>query len=577
MIRWKYVLPRLGLLAIVVLFINAMANPIARLLLIHSAQAVTGARVDIAKVDASFWRGKIKVTNLQCADRRDPMKNLIQLESGEFSMDTGRALHKQWVVEDAKLNLLQFGTPRTESGALAHSKSSGDSVGTSVVRVVREQASQLGKQWLQQMEAHLPTLVHDNLETVRLARELKVRWPAEFERHRARAMELKKRAESIQAMVQKRTDNPLRDLEIYQNAIMESQKIANEISAAQRELHQLTSRFQRDREALIAAEQRDRNRLSSIGSDFSLNSRSVNELLLGDEQARRVSEVVGWINWFRDSIPDTEDFQPQRARGFDVTFSRQPEFVFRNMEVGGEGIIGGKTIKFFGAAKNLSTAPRLMSEPVSIELRGQGDTHVHVIATIDRRTTQSVDTIRINCPLISVPGTTLGNAGSLLVAMGPSNLSLLIDATVVDDQIKGQIQIRQKDVQMEVQQAASLAGGQLLVQSLNQQIAAMDGFSVTVDLSGTVDAPRMDLHSDLGQQIADMMGSAFRENIASATINNTAELQGILDRQLSSLDQLFDLNSNELLGLLTNEVTAIANLEAMMGTSGAVLPKFKMR
>ncbi len=576
MIRWKYVLPRIALLAMIVLLVNAMANPLTRLLLIQSAQSVTGARVNIARVDASLWGGQLSVTNLQCADPRDPMKNLIQIESGEFSLDPGRALHKQWVVENASLKLLQFGTPRTESGALTKVTGKVSTIGSALVRVVRDQARHQGQLWLHQLEGQLPTLVHDNLETVKLARELGIQWPAEFERQRSRAMALKQRSEAILNTVQKRTDNPLRDTEVYFEAINESRRIAEDVAIAQQELHQLTAQFQHDQEALVEAQQRDQTRISTIASDFSLNGESLNELLLGEEQANRVTEVVGWIKWFRDSIPNPEvDFQPPGARGYDVTFSRHPEFLFQNLELGGEGIVGGKTIKFFGTAVNLSTAPQLMSEPVSIELRGQGDAHVHVMATIDRRTIQSIDTIRINCPQIQVPGCSLGKADSLLVSMGPSNLSLLFDATVVDDQIKGQIQIRQSDVKMEVQQAASLAGGQALVQSLNSQIADLNGFSVTVDLSGTVEGPRMELQSDLGQQIADMMGSAFRENVAQATETKVAELQKILDQQLAGLNQIFNSNSNEILILLTNEVTAIASLEDMMDSSGIGLPKIR--
>jgi hypothetical protein len=172
-------------------------------------------------------------------------------------------------------------------------------------------------------------------------------------------------------------------------------------------------------------------------------------------------------------------------------------------------------------------------------------------------------------------GNTLGRAEALLVEMAPSSMSLLIEATVVDNQLKGQIRVEHSDAHFKVVQAANLAGGQSLVDSLNQQLAEVSDFAVTVDLSGTLESPQMELHSELGEQIAAMLGAAFRETVARSAADKALELQAILDQQLAGLDQMFDANSGEILRMLTSDVTAIAGLEDLLGDGGSKFPTFR--
>ena len=153
-------------------------------------------------------------------------------------------------------------------------------------------------------------------------------------------------------MLQQRSENPLRDLERYQTAILNAQKVINEIAEAQRELHQLNRKFKTDKAELIAAQKRDRQKITNVTSQISLDGNSLTELLLGETQTRQVEEAINWITWFRQAIPDPDtDFQPVRARGYDVQFRRDPGFVFQNLELSGEGEIGGQTYKFAGTAK----------------------------------------------------------------------------------------------------------------------------------------------------------------------------------------------------------------------------------
>ncbi len=534
-------------------------------------------RVNIGELEASFWDGRVKLGHVQLADPRQPMQNLLQADEAVFQLNAAKVMHKQWVIEQATLKRLQFGTPRTESGQLPGLPSSDPAREQSVlVEIARDQAAALGQKWLRQLESRMPLLLEDNLETVQLARELRNRWPQEFERQRQRALQLRQQARNIREMLQQRSDNPLRDLERFQAALQGAQQVIDELSQAQQSLHQLNRQFQKDKSSLLAARQRDREKIITDVGDLSLDGNSLTELLLGENQTRQVRELVGWIRWFRDAIPDPErDFHPVRARGFDVQFRRQPRFVFRNLELEGEGTIGGQNCKFAGIAKNVSTAPRMLSEPTTIELRGQARSHIQLSAVIDRRTSQKIDRIQINCPKVPVPGQTLGTRDSLLMGIGPGSLSLAIDAEVIDDRLAGKIMVQQTGVTVQVDHVPGMPGGQIMMRSLNEQLDQLDSFNVVVQLHGSLNHPQMQLQSDLGPNIATMLGKALEMSLAESAQEKAAELKTIFDQQLADLDDMYQVNTNEILRLLSSEVTEIADLKKLLNEQDLAMPTFR--
>ncbi len=576
MIRWNYLLPRLGILFIAGLVVNGFSGPLVRSVIVHSVQGVTGAKVDIGRLDCSLLNGRLQIAGLQLADPANPMQNLVQADHATLELDSALLLHKRWVVENASLHNLQFGTPRTESGKLEGPMRPARTPESKTIRIARDQAGRLGRDWLEKLESRIPVLIQDNLETVRLARELNTSWPEEFEKQCRRACQFQKQAREIREILEDRSENPLRDFRRYQDALLEARQVMNGIAQAREDLHRLYEKFQADRQRIVDASERDRQRISTLTADLALDGRGVTELLLGKSQANQVREVLGWIKWFRDLVPDPrEDFHPIRARGQDVPFRRHPRFVFRNLQLEGEGRVAGQNISFGGTAKNLSTAPQLLDEPATFELRGKGATHIQVFAEVDRRGAQKTDHLTVHCPNIHLPAQTLGASDALLLDVGASDLSLMIDTRLVDDQLHGKIVVRQTDVDMKVRGAPAVTGGQALVDSLNHRLASVGDFEVTIDLGGSLSSPTMELQSNLGPRVAELISLAFRETVARSARSRAADLDKILAGQLSRLDQMFAVQSAELVQLLSGDVPVIADLGEILNERNLRLPAIR--
>ncbi len=569
MIRWKYLLPRLGILLFLFLLINLTSDSLTRWLIVHSGQSITGARIDIGTLDASPWSGQLVLSDIQIADPRSPFNNLLQLDSAELSLDTGRMLNRQWVVTQAKLGHVQFGTPRTESGELPNHPISSSAADANLPQQLLASFESQAKAWIDDLTDQVPGLIEDNLETVRTARSIAERWPEEFQAQKQTADELKRRANELKQTLEQQLENPLRNLNRYHAAIEQARQLQADVEAAKRDLHQLTQQFNLDRKKLIAAKQRDEAKIQSRIGHLEISPASMTELLMGKQKADVLREVVSWTQWFRNALPDPEtDFQPVRGRGYDVPFRRYPGLVFRNLQLDGEGKIAGQHFHFAGVAKNLSTAPQLLAEPTTFQLRGQGHTHVLVNATVDRRGPRKIDTVNISCPRIAIPAKILGPDESLAVGLHPSDMSFELNARLVDEHWTGQIAMHHSNVQLRVERLHESIGGSQLVESLNKQLGNINRFDVTIGFSGEISDPEVQLASDLGEKFAGAMKHVFRNTMETAVASNLAKLDSILQDELSRIDELFQANAGQIMSMLTKEIPVVADLQHWSGDNG---------
>lgn len=575
MIRWRYLLPRLGILVVAALLINLLIKPITRWAIVHSTQSLTGARVDVGSLDVSLQTGRLTLEQLQLASPRNPMQNLFQAETAELQLDIGKLLNRQGVIDHALLEHVQLGTPRTTSGALPGQRPPPPAQDPALIEVVHGKLQDSAANWLKQLESSVPLVIQDNLETVRLGREMQARWPAEFEKQRQRADALRQQGARLARQIENRSDNPLRDLERFRSALGEARQLASRIAAAQQDLHRLNQQYQTDKQALLAARDRDQRRITSIAGSLSLDHHSLTAMLLGDSQARQVEELISWITWFRSALPNPKtDFQPVRGRGFDVRFEQVPAWIVHNLELDGAGTVAGQECRFAGQVQNLSTEPHLLDEPVIFELRSQGQAHVHVMATIDRRTPNQIDRIRINCPNLSLPEQQWGQPGTLALQVAPGKLNLQIEATIRNDELTGEIRIEQSGLNLTMTDLAQSAGGQAVLESLNRHLVDVDQVEIRIQLDGTLQQPTMELQSDLGPRMAGILESAFLASAEDLALRRKRELKSIAHDHLAGLEQMFLSNSNEILGLLANEFTEIARLNEMLDRPG-LSPSFR--
>lgn len=564
MIRWKYILPRVAIFLAIGIVVVLASRPLVKWAIVHSGQSITGAKVEVGDVRLSLWKGQVELSHIEMADPRDPQKNLIQAKDAVIHLDPRRLLHREFVVDEATISNLQFGTPRAISGALVESNEGLDDA--HFVKAVNEQLESLGDQWLNQVSDRIPVVLESQLESYGVVRDLKHKWPTKYEQLRDHSMQIQNHINQFESSAKSLSDNPLRDLPKYQELLQQLQALKIEVENVRRRLHLLGDEFGQDRQRLVQAKTRDEQKITQIINNKDLvDEQMVSQLLLGQKTATHLEEVLAWVQWFRNTIPDPEkDFSPSRARGYDVQFRQRPNLVFRKIQLDGQGRLAGQNFHFFGQAHDLSTNPKLYANPTRIHLRGNASTEIIIDAILDRRGPQRIDQFKVSCPGLEMPQMALGNESDIKVEVGESLMALELDIKLVDDLITGELVLRHHDTSMSVAKLNEKIGGNETLIALNQSLAPVNQFTTRVSIQGEIQHPKIQLSSDLGPKFSASIESAVQQAFNRALADQSERISQNIDEQFAELNREFSLNVNEILGILDDQTPVIGRLEGLI-------------
>ena len=485
-------------------------------MMIRSGQSVTGARVDIRGIDVDWMAAKITLEDIEFANPRAPMENLVQYQAAELDLDATRLLHKEFVVENAKIENIQFSTPRIKSGQLSETEKEWPPVVKWMSDSASATAKRAGKRWLNQFEFNANSALEDNLETVRVSRRIHDQWTARYRAYDARVASINKQIDELRKVVKQPSENPLRDLERVQIAVSKIQSLNREARKIRDEVRQMDDQIRVDRQSLQAAKQRDEAKIRQSAEYFTVDSQKTTELLLGQEKADQVAEIIEWVNWFQRTLPNPEkDFVPSRHRGETIAFEgleRRPKFWVKHSEISGKGQIGGERFEFKGTANHLTNQPKLCKDPTRIDLITTGEKNIRIAAILDRRTETPKDKIRFRIQDMDLPQRKLGSPGSMMVQISPSKLKADLELEIVDNQIQGVLRFVHSGIQMELAQLEREVGGPQLAANVNRQLQLIDNYTVEIVLSGTREKLSTQLKSNLGDQVASAFESGHRRN-----------------------------------------------------------------
>lgn len=576
MVRWAYLIPRIVILVLIALAVWVGSDPMCRYIVLNKLQNATGAKVEIGHLRYSPSNQKLYLKDLVFADARWPMRNLFQAEMAYLELDPASLLRRQVVINRGETSRVVFGAPRTVSGALPGSASRNEVEQFKWKPRKFEPIENIGLAWLDQFPADKATAPEtDDLELVQIVRKLDGYWKTQ----------LRSQSDSIAVLKQQRTElakaavddgNPLR--KNFVNAESRFETLALKTKAINERLIELERAALSDRERLTLAFNRDFQKLRQSFHATSFKSDSVSKLLLTKLQEERISEIVGWFKWFRSVVPDPElDFQPKRQRGVDLPLpgvEPRPGFLIKSIDVEGEGRFANRHIDFAGVAYNLTTEPKDHDKPASFELHAQGDQHVIVSCTLDRRGELPTDRLNVLCPDMELPEQFLGEEKSILVTMGPaSRIQADIQINATGDQLSGELVFRHSNVSLHVDKLNELVGGGDAALQLNQGLASIDRFETRVTLSGTLEDYEYQFQSDLGSRFATAANQLLDDNQEREIERRKIQLEELLTKQLAQLNNEILPEIRSLAKLLDAERTEIASRRDSQSEPESRLPK----
>jgi len=555
MIRWGYVAPRLGVVSVVCLIVWLSLGPLLYWAMVAAGQSVTKAKVEASQLEASIIHGQLQLHDLEVANPDAPDENLFVIGQADIRIDRNELLRRRLVVREGKLSGVRFNVPRANSGALeGHADDPTD----------ESQESETTTNWLEKFSTITgQEQLEDNLETVRVSKEILDRWPRKYDDFSQRASELKQRIADVKELTKNPELKSLADVEKIKLAYDNIQQIRQQIQDLKVEVQQVRQQVPQDRDRLVTAKNNDVERIHELTKLENLNPADLSQYLLGDEYAAKVQSAIAWLDWGRNYLPSKrKGLKAKRMRGDNIIFpsARQfPDLLIEALAIDGSTELDGQTIQFRGVATGLTHQPDVYGKPAVFECRTDGAAQVFIRATVDRTGESPVDNIKVLCPRLSQPARTLGKADKLAVHVAPSDLQFQLDMNLHGKHVAGDLRIVQTSVAL-TPELNDKYGGATLTNGLQRSLDDVKNIDVAVDLSGTLKKPQWKLRSNLGKQMAQGFNQAFQGELALRREQLTQKLQGEVDSNLGKLNQLVENAEQAVLGKLTEGDTTIAQL-----------------
>lgn len=544
--RWNYLLPRLVLGALVWVFFAFGFDP-----LLHRGATATGeyalaARIEVDGFHSAFFPPKADVGHVAIANRNKPGTNLVEFDSLHVELAGSPLLHKNYIIENATVSGLQFGTPRSDSGVLDRKPLI--DFGAPDLRINLDIGlSNQSRQWLDQaLNLAKGELDPRQLETVQLAEDLKAQWNKRFDDLTARAKAIEARAKSIDAGTEAK-GNALDKMQAYRQTAADANKLLADVEQIRTELKQLPQIANRDLRALDEARQRDLERIRKKTELLTLDPQKLSEALLGKQLTERIQQAIAGIAYVKkglDSVIETPE--PERLRGIDVVFQQSPplpRFLIRNLNFDGKTTFADEPLAISGTVTGITSDPAIHGEPTVVHATCSGQSSMEINAVVDQTHGEPSYGLAVVYRNPQRLESKLGDGGSMAFIVSAATTECRARLQLVKDQVAGDIQLVQSPVRITLDRANPTAvsqneSGFQWEDAIQSTLDGIQNLNATLVISGRTDHPEWKLTSNLGQQLAGSLNSVLTRQIEQQQAKLAARIDAATQEQTMTFRKL---------------------------------------
>lgn len=537
--RWKWILPRLIIVVCLWGFIKWGMDPLLRYSVVQAMQSVSGAKVDIANLRTQFFPPTVSVDHVAVASARRSGKNLFEFERMHMQLESRSLSMRRFVIDDGRVENLKFDTARSDDGQLGKSEAP---ISTEP-SWLSEKVTELGDEWLAQLSKQVRDQLDPNLlETYRVGSGIYSRWDTRFREleDRAKAMEPRVRALDEKFKSAKQGDT-LEQIEKYLQLAQEADALLREAQEFQNELKGITPEVRADFEALNAARLHDQEMIRHKITLLKPDGPRISQALLGKAMYLRIQQTLSWIETIREWQSDlAAQVRPPRSAGrqFPVLLtSPAPELHLKNLQLSGSISIDEEMIPYAASVKDVTEDPKLLGRPSVFQLTAAGKKPLRLNVTVDA--TGDILCSELDADYQDSDGFELiaGRREEAMFQAALRNLAWNMKLRFLGDQMQGFVNLRSdiqglsfdasKDIRPEIMEAT------------NEALGSVKTLDALVALNGTLQKPDIALTSDIGEQIAEGVQTAFYHQLEKARDRLLAEVNDHASEQLEKLKLRF--------------------------------------
>ncbi|MCP4194374.1 MAG: TIGR03545 family protein [Planctomycetaceae bacterium] len=546
MIRWQYLIPRVVILLIVTAVLYFSLGPLLFFTIKYGGQSVTGSRVDVSSVEVDLGAAEVRLRGLMLADPENNQQNLFEADEIVLDLETDAALKRKLIVREGRVSGLRLQTKRDESGALATSDQEAE-------ESIIDRVKQRGEAWFDSSLGVFTQDLESDLLTVQLSRELRQRWPIQYERIRLRGEQIESQGQKLKDDVERIVERPLENLHLVQPALERIHQLRRETTETRHQLEGLHRQVQLDRDALLEAKDHDVAYVRKKLHVDALNAESINDYLLGPVWSERLLKAMQWVQITRELTGDARRVasaadQDGTSRGLSVLFQgyhSTPDFLVRKLLLDGSGTVGNEPFFFAGQVAELTPQTKRHNKPMTVQVKARGAIDLVANATIDRRQQLPIDHYVVDVPALQQTGSVLGNRQQFALEIAPGVVAIRAEIQVVDQDLQGWVKLSQRNLELRPHLGPKYS--KYLSSDRLQSIREINQFSAVLSISGKLQQPRWNLRSDLGTQIASSLNAAIQAELVERQRELIERGNRVVERELGTLQRNLVKDQRELL------------------------------
>ena len=595
--RWSYLLPRAILIGLVWAFFHYGFDPLLRRGMVYTGQRVARAKVEITQLDTTFFAPTIKAANVQVADRKHPGTNLVEFTDLHAKLELQPLLKRSYIVEEASVSGLQWGTKRADSGLLPGEEPDlAEDSNSKLLENIKQELLVRSKDWLAGLVDRAKLDFDPNqFETVRLGQELEERWPQEFGRYEEELKALKQRIDELRKSVKVKGGSELEKVERYGRAAQDVEQLLKELDQTKQQLAHTMRQAQEDLQALDEAKSHDIGKIKEKADLLHLDPNEVTELLLGPELTNRLETAIGWAKFIRERIQlATDEPKPERFRGETVLFPRKvelPLLLIRLLNVDGEGDFSGEHLAFKGSISGVTSNPKIHGKPIIVRLDAEGQPFqadpnapstpnsngiqlasgqagkpdllsVQLKAVLDYTKDVPEHHLLLSYKEPRPEERDIGKPESIQLAMTSRASNCIANLTLVGDELSGQIDYQQALESITAKLGTKrFKGDERVLAVIQDVVTGIHKIDAQMVLSGTALKPQFKLRSNLGHELSAGVNTAFARQLEAGRREVLVRFEQEAAKRSDKLTQLYEGQLQKLTGQLNlnkGEVQEIA-------------------
>ena len=535
-LRWPVVVRGLLIAAIMLLVAQYLLGLVARSMIVRSGEAAVQASVEMGRARVSLLKRQVVLNNLRLKSGSISPDHVVEVDRCVLQFAAAPFLHKQAIVERGTATGLRF---RTSRDVAVSSSPGGRQQQRPSANWFSDGAANRAGDWLNRLEEKFDDDVVRQFESVRRTEQLCASWPQRAAGVKRRMDELNQRSGQLQAETSAAQVNPLRHAAFFNSLPDQIATLQKDFAQASAEAEKLLDTLEAERRLIVASRQRDEEFLRQRLHVEPIDAATLSEYLLAEQAAKPLDEMVRWLRWTRQVVPENGSRPCGGARGQDVVFAGcrpSPQLLIRALQLEGTARIGDQPVELHGLLSDFAQGGAPQEKPIQLRLKATGSMPLEMLATIHRTAAAARDELLVDCRGIVLPKMELGRPNQFRLSLAPSIAALSISVALEGDKLSGDVQLVQRKLQITPALGGEL-GGVPLAATLADNLRNVGTLATRVSLSGTLDQPQGTLWSNLGPAVAEAMEQALRRTSDQYAQSMLAKSQQLVDKRLTDLER----------------------------------------